>query len=90
MQCIGATTIQEYRKYIEKDGALKRRFQAVDVPEPSVEEAIEILRGLCPKYEAHHDVKYEDEALVTAVSLSKQYMRLVYSQKTRHYPLLGF
>ncbi len=77
MQCIGATTLQEYRKYIEKDGALKRRFQAVDVPEPSVEEAIEILRGLCQKYEEHHSVKYKDEALVAAVSLSKQYIRSV-------------
>ncbi|KAF2322957.1 hypothetical protein GH714_032434 [Hevea brasiliensis] len=78
LKCIGATTLQEYRKYIEKDGALKRRFQAVDVPEPSVEEAIEILRGLCQKYEEHHSVKYKDEALVAAVSLSKQYMSDVF------------
>ncbi|KAJ9132880.1 hypothetical protein P3X46_033706 [Hevea brasiliensis] len=78
LKCIGATTLQEYRKYIEKDGALKRRFQAVDVPEPSVEEAIEILRGLCQKYEEHHSVKYKDEALVAAVSLSKQYISDVF------------
>jgi len=75
VQCIGATTIDEYRRYIEKDGALKRRFLHVDVPEPSVDEAVEILKGIQGKYEAHHDVKYADEALVAAVRLSNQYIR---------------
>jgi len=72
---MGATTIDEYRRYIEKDGALKRRFLHVDVPEPSVDEAVEILKGIQRKYEAHHDVKYADEALVAAVRLSNQYIR---------------
>ncbi|XP_052309184.1 chaperone protein ClpC, chloroplastic-like [Populus trichocarpa] len=75
LKCIGATTIDEYRRYIEKDGALKRRFLHVDVPEPSVDEAVEILKGIQRKYEAHHDVKYADEALVAAVRLSNQYIR---------------
>ncbi|WCJ40594.1 ATP-dependent Clp protease ATP-binding subunit ClpC [Euphorbia peplus] len=74
LKCIGATTHQEYTKYIEKDGALKRRFVAVDVPEPSIEEAIEILKGLCPKYEEHHGVSYSNDSLVAAVLLSKQYI----------------
>ncbi|CAK7346729.1 unnamed protein product [Dovyalis caffra] len=74
LNCIGATTIDEYRKYIEKDRALKRRFQPVDVPEPSIDEAIETLEGVRGKYEAHHDVKYTDAALVAAVHLSNQYI----------------
>lgn len=75
-QCIGATTIDEYRKYIEKDSALKRRFQAVNVPEPTMDETIEILKGLSSKYEQFHGVKYEHDALVAAARLSKRYIRL--------------
>ena len=63
MQCVGATTLNEYRKYIEKDAALERRFQTVKVEAPTVEEAILILKGLRPKYEAHHKAKLTDEAL---------------------------
>ncbi|GAV59520.1 AAA domain-containing protein/AAA_2 domain-containing protein/ClpB_D2-small domain-containing protein, partial [Cephalotus follicularis] len=74
LMCIGATTLDEYRKYIEKDAALKRRFQPVDVPEPSVDEAIEILKSLCDKYEAHHDVQYSKKALEAAAKLSNQYI----------------
>ncbi|KAF7801830.1 ATP-dependent Clp protease ATP-binding subunit ClpA-like protein CD4B, chloroplastic-like [Senna tora] len=74
LQCIGATTVEEYKKYIEKDSALKRRFQAIDVPEPTVDETIEILKGLCSKYEQFHGVRYENDALVAAASLSKQYI----------------
>jgi ATP-dependent Clp protease ATP-binding subunit ClpC len=74
VQCIGATTLDEYRKYIEKDGALERRFQTVNVEPPSKEQAIEILRGLRDKYEAHHRVRYTDEALVDAVELSTRYI----------------
>lgn len=77
MQCVGATTLDEYRKYIEKDPALKRRFQTVDVPEPSIEDTIEILKGLCPKYATHHNVHYTDQALIAAARLSKQYIRFV-------------
>ncbi|RVX06916.1 Chaperone protein ClpC3, chloroplastic [Vitis vinifera] len=66
LKCIAATTVDEYVKYIEKDPALKRRFQPVDVPEPSVEDAIEILKGLSKKYEAHHHVQYSDNALIAA------------------------
>ena len=73
-QVIGATTINEYRKYIEKDAALERRFQPVTVGEPSEEEAVEILRGLRDKYEAHHKVKITDEAIETAVKLSSRYI----------------
>lgn len=75
LQSIGATTCDEYRKYVEKDGALQRRFQAVDVPEPSVDEAVEILRGLRKKYEEGHGLMYDDSALVAAVLLSNKYMR---------------
>jgi len=79
VQCLGATTVYEYRKYIKKDPALQRRFQTVDVPEPTVEEAIEILKGLMLKYESFHGVKYEHDALVAASALSKQYIRLLTS-----------
>ena len=72
--CIGATTLEEYRKYIEKDGALERRFQTVLVEPPPVEETIEILKGLCSKYESHHKVKYTPEALKNAVILSDRYI----------------
>ena len=63
MQCIGATTLNEYRKYIEKDAALERRFQSVKVEAPSIEEAILILKGLRPKYEEHHKAEFTDEAI---------------------------
>jgi len=74
LQLIGATTINEYRKYIEKDAALERRFQPVTVGEPSVEETVEILKGLRDKYEAHHSVKIEDSAIVAAARLSERYL----------------
>ncbi len=74
VQCIGATTLDEYRKYIEKDGALERRFQTVNVEPPNKEQAIEILRGLRDKYEAHHRVTYTDDALVQAVEMSSRYI----------------
>ena len=74
LQTIGATTIDEYRKYIEKDPALERRFTPVIVEQPSVEETIEILRGLRDKYEAHHKVTISDEAIVAAASLSDRYI----------------
>ena len=74
LQCVGATTLNEYRKYIEKDAALERRFQTVKVEAPTVEEAILILKGLRPKYEAHHKAKLTDEALETAVKLSERYI----------------
>lgn len=74
LQLIGATTIDEYRKNIEKDSALERRFQPVTVNEPSVEDAVEILKGIRDKYEAHHKVKITDEAIVSAVNLSSRYI----------------
>ncbi|MBQ7043382.1 MAG: ATP-dependent Clp protease ATP-binding subunit [Clostridia bacterium] len=74
MQVIGATTLEEYRKNIEKDSALERRFQPVVVGEPSQEEAVEILKGLRDKYEAHHKVKITDEAIVAAVKMSARYI----------------
>ena len=74
LQCIGATTLNEYRKYIEKDAALSRRFQPVYVGEPSAEDTIEILKGLRPKYEAHHGVKISDGALEACAKLSKRYI----------------
>ncbi len=74
LQLIGATTIEEYRKYVEKDAALERRFQPVTVEEPSVEQAIEILRGLKGRYEAHHQVEITDEGVVAAVKLSDRYI----------------
>ncbi len=74
LRCIGATTLDEYRKYIEKDAALERRFQQVYVDQPSVEDAISILRGLKERYELHHGVKISDDALVAAASLSSRYI----------------
>ena len=74
VQIIGATTINEYRKHIEKDTALERRFQPVNVDEPSVEEAIEILKGLRNAYESHHNVVITDDAIVSAVKLSSRYI----------------
>ncbi len=74
IQCIGATTLDEYRKHIEKDGALERRFQSVNVEPPSPDEAVEILLGLRDRYEAHHRVTYTDEALKSAVELATRYI----------------
>ncbi|KAF4401087.1 hypothetical protein G4B88_013928 [Cannabis sativa] len=74
LQCIGATTLDEYRKHIEKDPALERRFQPVKVPEPTVDETILILKGLRERYEIHHKLRYTDEALVSAARLSYQYI----------------
>ena len=74
LQLIGATTIGEYRKYIEKDAALERRFQPITVEEPTREHCIEILEGLCSRYEAHHHVKIEEEALKAAVGMSARYI----------------
>jgi ATP-dependent Clp protease ATP-binding subunit ClpC len=74
IQCIGATTIDEYRRHIEKDSALERRFQPITVGEPSMEEAINILKGLRDKYEAHHRVKITDSAIEAAVTLSHRYI----------------
>jgi len=74
LQCIGATTLNEYRKYIEKDAALERRFQTVKVEAPSVEDTIKILKGLRPKYEAHHRAKITDKALELCATLSDRYI----------------
>jgi len=74
LHTIGATTLNEYRKYIEKDAALERRFQPVMVDEPTVEDTISILRGLRERYEIHHGVRLKDSALVAAAVLSKRYI----------------
>ncbi|MDN3292878.1 ATP-dependent Clp protease ATP-binding subunit [Streptomyces ficellus] len=74
LHVIGATTVEEYRRHIEKDAALARRFQPILVPEPSPEDALEILRGLRDRYEAHHQVRYTDEALLAAVEMSDRYL----------------
>jgi len=74
LHCIGATTIQEYKKYIEKDAALERRFQKVFIEEPSIEDAISILRGLKERYELHHGIRIKDQALVNAANLSAKYI----------------
>ncbi len=74
LQCVGATTLDEYRKYIEKDAALERRFAPVFVDEPSVEETIEMLHGLRDRYEAHHKVRISDQALLSAANLSHRYV----------------
>ena len=73
-QLIGATTVEEYRKYIEKDSALERRFSPIQVDEPTEAETIEILKGIRDKYEAHHNVKITDDAVKSAVTLSKRYI----------------
>jgi ATP-dependent Clp protease ATP-binding subunit ClpA len=80
LQCIGSTTHDEYRRYFERDRALSRRFQKIDVPEPSVAETVEILQGLKGRYEEYHNVRYSDEALELAARLSDQYI------KDRHLP----
>jgi len=74
LQCVGATTLDEYREHVEKDAALERRLQPVYIGEPSVEATIEMLRGLRPKYEAHHKIKIDDSALEAAASLSRRYV----------------
>jgi len=74
LHCVGATTLNEYRKYIEKDAALARRFQSVFIPEPTVEDTISILRGLKEKYELHHGVRISDSAIVAAATLSNRYI----------------
>jgi ATP-dependent Clp protease ATP-binding subunit ClpC len=74
IQCIGATTLDEFRKHIEKDGALKRRFQPIYVQPPSLEETINIIKGLRPKYESHHKIRITDEAIVAAARLSDRYI----------------
>jgi ATP-dependent Clp protease ATP-binding subunit ClpC len=74
LQCIGATTLDEYRRYIERDSALERRFAPIFVEEPSVDETIEMLRGLRDRYEAHHKVRFDDKALVAAARLSQRYV----------------
>ncbi|MCW5553307.1 MAG: ATP-dependent Clp protease ATP-binding subunit [Verrucomicrobiae bacterium] len=74
MQCVGATTLNEYRKYIEKDAALERRFQSVKVEAPSIEDAVEILKGLRPKYEEHHKAEFTDKAVEASVKLSDRYI----------------
>ena len=74
LQCIGATTLDEYRKHIEKDAALERRFAPVYVEEPSVDETIQILKGLCDRYEQHHQVTYDEEALEAAARLASRYI----------------
>ncbi|MCB8968479.1 MAG: AAA family ATPase [Ardenticatenaceae bacterium] len=74
LQCVGATTLDEYRQYIERDSALERRFAPVFVDEPSVEDTIQMLRGLADRYETHHNVQYSDEALVAAAKLSDRYV----------------
>jgi ATP-dependent Clp protease ATP-binding subunit ClpB len=74
LRCIGATTINEYRKYIEKDKALERRFQQVMIDQPSPEDTVSILRGLKPRYETHHGVRIRDEALLAAAKLSHRYI----------------
>ena len=74
LRCIGATTLNEYRKYIEKDSALERRFQPVMVKQPGVEDTISILRGLKERYEVHHGVRIKDAALVAAAVMSNRYI----------------
>ena len=74
LHCIGATTLDEYRKHVEKDAALARRFQPVFVGEPSVEDTVSILRGIKEKYELHHGVRITDGALVAAATLSNRYI----------------
>src|SRR5450756_952264 len=74
LQTIGATTMDEYRKYLERDAALERRFQQIKVAEPSVEETVEILKGLRDRYEAHHRIRITDEALTSAAELADRYI----------------
>ncbi len=75
LRCVGATTLDEFRKYIEKDAALARRFQPVLVEEPGLEDTISILRGLKERYEVHHGVRISDQAIVAAASLANRYLQ---------------
>ena len=86
LHCIGATTLDEYRKHIEKDAALERRFQPVLVDQPSVEDTISILRGLRERYEVHHGVRIKDAALVAAAVLSNRYIYRSLSAGQGHRP----
>ena len=79
LHCVGATTLDEYRQFIEKDAALERRFQKIVVDEPSVEDTVAILRGLKEKYEIHHGVDITDPAIVSAATLSHRYICLLYT-----------
>jgi len=74
LRCIGSTTYQEFKASFERDRALSRRFQKIDVPEPSVEETFQILKGLAPKYEEHHKVKYDEDALRSAAELAAKHI----------------
>ena len=74
LHCIGATTLDEYQKYIEKDAALERRFQKIQISEPTVEDTISILRGLKERYEVHHGVRIKDSAIIAAAELSDRYI----------------
>src|SRR5207244_4463572 len=74
VQCIGATTLEEYRKYIEKDGALERRFQTITIDPPTTEQTIEIIKGLRSRYEQHHNIIISDEAIEAASFLSDRYV----------------
>src|SRR3546814_4782282 len=74
LRCIGSTTYKEYRSYFEKDRALVRRFQKIDIMEPSIEDPVKILRGLKPYYEDHHTVRFTNEAILTAVELSARHL----------------
>ena len=91
LRCIGATTLNEYRKYIEKDPALERRFQQVFCGQPSVEDTISILRGLRERYELHHGVKISDSALVSAAVLSDRYItgRFLPDKGNNNFHLIG-
>ena len=86
LRAIGATTLNEYRKYIEKDAALERRFQIVFVGEPNVEDTIAILRGLREKYEVHHGVRIKDSAIVAAATLSHRYISRPLPARQGHRP----
>src|SRR5438045_9391240 len=81
LRAIGATTLNEYQKFFEKDKALERRFQKVLIDEPTVEDAISILRGLKDRYETHHHVRIKDEAVVDEVELSNRYIRAMFLRK---------
>jgi ATP-dependent Clp protease ATP-binding subunit ClpB len=83
IRCIGATTSPEYREYVEKDAALERRFQKVEVDEPSLQDTIAILRGLKEHYQAHHGLKIDDDALVAAAQLAARYITGTYAKSAR-------
>lgn len=89
LRCIGATTLEEYRKYVEKDAAFERRFQQVYLAEPSVADTISILRGLKEKYEGHHGVRIQDRALVVAAQLSGRYIVGKIAYSSRDHPVWG-